>query len=129
MQPQDLALTLHWYEWKANGKQKQPFFFRLKEEAPMLFAGLWETWDDEEGPVETCAILTTDANDLTKEIHNRMPVLLAGADALAWIEPGDAKEKLKELLRPFAPDKLTFHAVDPMVGNVRTNSPDCIKPA
>jgi putative SOS response-associated peptidase YedK len=101
---------------------------RMKEEAPMLFAGLWETWDDEEGPVETCAILTTDANHLTKETHNRMPVVLAGDDALAWIEAGDDKEKLKELLRPFAPDKLTFHAVDTMDGNVRNNSPDCIKP-
>jgi putative SOS response-associated peptidase YedK len=124
-----LILADGWYEWKANGKQKQPFFFRMKEDAPMLFAGLWETWEDEEGPVETCAILTTDANNLTKEIHNFMPVLLAGADALAWIEAGDDKEKLKELLRPFAPDKLTFYAVDAMVGNVRNNSPECIKAA
>jgi putative SOS response-associated peptidase YedK len=95
----------------------------------MLFAGLWETWDDEEGPVETCAILTTDANELTKEIHNRMPVLLAGDDALAWIEAGDDKEKLKELLRPFVPDQLAFHAVDSIFGNVRNNSPECIEPA
>jgi putative SOS response-associated peptidase YedK len=102
---------------------------RLRAEAPVLFAGLWETWDDEQGPVETCAILTTDANDLTKEIHHRMPVLLASADALAWIEAGDDKEKLKELLRPFAPDKLTFHAVNAMVGNVRNNAPECIGPA
>ena len=62
-----LILADGWYEWKANGKQKQPFFFRMKADEPMLFAGLWEKWDDEDGPVETCAILTTDANDLTKE--------------------------------------------------------------
>lgn len=117
-----------WYEWKASGKQKHPFFFRMKADEPMLFAGLWETWDDEEGPVETCAILTTDANDLTKEVHNRMPVILAGNDALSWIEPGDDKEKLNELLVPFSPEKLAYHAVDTMVGNVRNNSPECIKP-
>src|ERR1043166_8740674 len=57
----------------------------------MLFGGLWEKWDDEVGPVETGAILTTDANDLTKEVHNRMPVILAGDDAVAWVEPGDDK--------------------------------------
>ena len=93
----------------------------------MLFAGLWETWEDEEGPIETCAILTTDANELTKEVHNRMPVILAGEDALAWVEPGDDKDKMKELLVPFSPDKLAFHAVGTAVGNVRNNSPDCIK--
>lgn len=124
-----LILADGWYEWKAKGKQKQPFFFRMKADEPMVFAGLWETWDDDEGPVETCAILTTDANELTKDVHNRMPVILAGKDALAWIEPGDHKDKLNELLVPFSPGKLAFHAVDTMVGNVRNNLPDCIKAA
>ena len=123
-----LVLADGWYEWKTNGKHKQPFFFRMKAEEPMLFAGLWETREDEEGPVETCAILTTDANELTKAVHNRMPVILSGDDALSWIEPGDDKEKLNALLRPFSPDKLAYHAVDTMVGNVWNNSPECIKP-
>jgi putative SOS response-associated peptidase YedK len=117
-----------WYEWKTNGKQKQPFFFRMKAEEPMLFAGLWETWEDEDGPIETCAILTTDANELTKAVHNRMPVILSNGDALRWIEQGDDKEKLNALLRPFSPEKLAYHAVDISVGNVRNNSPACITP-
>jgi putative SOS response-associated peptidase YedK len=124
-----LILADGYYEWKTSGKQKQPFYFRLKDEAPFTFAGLWETWHGEEEPVETCAILTTDANDLTKEVHNRMPVMLTGDEALAWIDPKiDDMEKLKGLLQPFSSDKMTFYAVDPMVGNVRNNSPDCIKP-
>ena len=122
-----LILADGYYEWKTNGKQKQPFFFRLKDEAPFIFAGLWETWQDEEGSIETCAILTTDANNLTKEVHNRMPVILTGDDALAWIEPGDDKEKLKGILQPFSPDNMTYYPVDSIVGNVRNNSPDCIK--
>ena len=100
----------------------------MKEDVPILFAGLWETWDDDEVTIETCAILTTDANELAKEVHNRMPVILGGNDALAWIEPGDDKEKLKGLLVPFSADKLAYHAVNAMVGNVRSNSPECIKP-
>jgi putative SOS response-associated peptidase YedK len=124
-----LILADGYYEWKTNGKQKQPFFFRLKDEAPFTFAGLWETWHGEEEPVETCAILTTDANDLTKDVHNRMPVMLTGDEALAWIDPKiDDMEKLKGLLQSFASDKMTYYAVDPMVGSVRNNSPDCIKP-
>lgn len=124
-----LILADGWYEWKTAGKQKQPFLFRLEANEPMLFAGLWETWEDEEGPVEMCAILTTDANEVAKEVHNRMPVILAYKDALEWIKPGDDKAKLNELLRPFPSGQLKFHAVDTTVGNVRNNSPDCIKPA
>lgn len=115
--------------WKTAGKQKQLFFFRMEADEPMLFAGLWETWDDEEGPVETCAILTTDANEVAKKVHNRMPVILANKVALEGIKSGDDKPKLNELLRPFSSGQLKFHAVDTTVGNVRNNSPDCIKPA
>ena len=125
-----LILADGYYEWKTNGKQKQPYFYRLKADGPLLFAGLWETWRVEgEEPLETCAILTTDANELAKEVHNRMPVILTGDDALAWIDPEiDDKEKLTALLQPFDPDKMKCYAVDTMVGNVRNNSPECITP-
>ena len=125
-----LILANGYYEWKTTGKQKQPFFFRLKDDMPFTFAGLWETWHGEEEPLETCAVLTTDANDMAKEVHNRMPVILTGAEALAWIDPNlDDPEKLKGLLQQFSPEKMMCYAVDPLVGNVKYNSPACIKPA
>ena len=125
-----LILANGYYEWKSTGKQKQPFYFRLKDEQPFTFAGLWETWHGDAEPLETCAILTTNANDMAKEVHNRMPVILTGDEALAWIDPSiDDAEKLKELLHPFSPAKMTCYAVDAMVGNVRNNSPECITPA
>jgi putative SOS response-associated peptidase YedK len=124
-----LILADGYYEWKTSGKQKQPFFIRLKDEGPFTFAGLWETWHGDGEPLQTCTILTTDANDLTKAIHDRMPVILTGDEALAWIDPGvDDTDKLKGMLQPYSPDKMTYHAVDPLVGNVKNNSPDCIKP-
>jgi putative SOS response-associated peptidase YedK len=58
-----------------------------------------------------------------------MPVILPGNDALSWIEPSNDQEKLTSLLKPFPPENLTFYAVETMVGNVRNNSPECIKPA
>ena len=58
-----------------------------------------------------------------------MPVILTGDESLAWIDPGiDDMEKLKDLLQPFSPDRMTYYAVDAIVGNVKNNSPDCIKP-
>ena len=94
----------------------------------LLFSSSFLLYGKEE-PLETCAILTTDANDLAKEVHDRMPVILTGDDALAWMDPNmDDTEKRKNLLRPYPPDKMACYAVGPMVGNVRNNSPDCIKP-
>jgi putative SOS response-associated peptidase YedK len=125
-----LILADGYFEWKKAGKAKQPYFYRLKDDAPFLFAGLWEHWqgDGEKEPVDTCAILTTDANDLARDVHDRMPVILTGADALAWIDPGiEDVDKLTALLRPFDAAKMMAYSVDPKVGNVRNNSPDNIK--
>ena len=125
-----LILADGYYEWKILGKKKQPYFFGLKAKEPFVFAGLWETWHGDGAPLETCAILTTDANDLAKEVHNRMPVILTGDEALAWIDPNiDDPEKLTDLLQPYPRGKMISYAVDPMVGNVRNNSPECINSA
>lgn len=124
-----LILADGYYEWKAFGKLKQPFYFRMKEDTPFLFAGLWETWQSDDGPIDTCAILTTDANSLAKEVHSRMPCILDGADALAWVDPDIAPEDLVSLLRPFPGEKMETYAVDSRVGNVRNNSPECIMPS
>ncbi len=65
------------YEWqKTDGGAKQPYHFRMKDSSPFAFAGLWETWDGDGADVRSCSIITTDANDLMKEIHHRMPVIL-----------------------------------------------------
>jgi putative SOS response-associated peptidase YedK len=64
------------FELKASGKRKQPFTFRLHDDKPFAFAGLWDRWEGPSGPVETCCILTTEANDLVRPAHDRMPVML-----------------------------------------------------
>lgn len=67
------------YEWMRAAKgAKQPFYFYLKEKEVFGFAGLWEEWLDKETgeAVETCTIITTEANDVLKPVHDRMPVIL-----------------------------------------------------
>ena len=66
------------FEWQKTGeKTREPFYIRLAKDHPFAFAGLWEHW---EGPdssvVESCVIVTTEANDVLKPIHDRMPVIL-----------------------------------------------------
>ncbi len=124
-----LILADGYYEWKKAGAKKQPYLYRMKNEQPFTFAGLWETWSDEGEPIESCTILTTDANDLAKAVHDRMPVILAGEDALAWLDPAvDDPAKLTSLLLPFAPEKMTCYPVDVLVNSVKNNSPACIVP-
>ena len=76
------------YEWgvDAAGK-KQPFFIRPRGEPLLAIAGLWERWRAPSGePLETCVIVTTEANALLAPIHDRMPVLLARAAQDVWLD-------------------------------------------
>jgi putative SOS response-associated peptidase YedK len=119
-----------YYEWKKGGQRKQPFFFRLKGEQPLAFAGLWETWHGEAQPLETCAILTTTANELAKEVHDRMPVILTGDEAKAWLDSGVAdSQALVGLLRPFAAERMEIYPVSMRVNKVSENDAGLIVPA
>ena len=68
------------YEWKKEGSRKQPYFVRRKDGELMSFAGLWDRWERAGEAIESCAILTTDANQLVGGIRDRMPVILRPED-------------------------------------------------
>ena len=51
-------------------------------------AGLWETWMDQEEPLETFTIITTSPNELVRSVHDRMPVILTPDAGEAWLEKG-----------------------------------------
>ena len=87
------------YEWgvDAAGK-KQPFFVRPRGEPLLAIAGLWERWRAPSGePLETCVIVTTEANALLAPIHDRMPVLLARASQDAWLDARSDVATITEL--------------------------------
>ena len=94
------------------GRTKQPYFIRLRGDRPFAFAGIWEAW---EGPdhstLETCAILTTAANELVGPIHDRMPVILSTAGYAAWLDPAiEDPRQLAPLLAPYPSDEMEAHA-------------------
>src|SRR5947207_1224429 len=86
-----LILADGFYEWKKEGKQKLPYYFQLAEGQPFAFAGLWDRWRGPDGSseeaVESCTIVTTTANELCGEIHERMPVILRPSDYDLWLNP------------------------------------------
>ncbi|TVQ55544.1 MAG: SOS response-associated peptidase, partial [Phycisphaerales bacterium] len=96
------------YEWKKldPGKKssaKQPFYIYRADEQPLVMAGLWESWNDPESekPLETYSILTTEANEQLRDLHDRMPVILEPEQFDAWLDPEQADaETLQSLLKP-----------------------------
>ena len=119
------------YEWrKAPDGAKQPYFIARADDAPFAFAGLWERWQlPGAEPLETCAIITTDANQTLAPIHHRMPVILAANDHDAWLDPeAPSAEALTALLRPAPADAVTAQAVGRYVNNARNDDPACIEP-
>ena len=86
-----------YYEWKKEGRGKQPWFIHPKDQALFAFAGLWDRWTGADGVLDTFTIITTSANPSTASIHDRMPVILPPGQYDTWLEAGG-----KDLLRPYA---------------------------
>jgi putative SOS response-associated peptidase YedK len=118
------------YEWQKKDGGKQPFYIQVRGGEPFAFAGLWEHWHDPQGEiVESAAIVTTDANEIMRPIHNRMPVILAPNHYDLWLDPTMKDPKLLEpLLRPYPSEELMACPVSTYVNNPRHNDDRCIAP-
>ena len=118
------------YEWKRlDARSKTPFAIALTSGEPYSFAGLWESWRPKDGePLETFTILTTDPNEVTAPIHNRMPVILEPKDYDRWLDAGDQARPPVDLLRPYPAERMRAWPVSDRVGNVRNNDPQLLEP-
>lgn len=117
------------YEWKTEGRQKQPYYISLKSGEPLAMAGLWESWRTPEGEIlRTCCILTTGPNALMEPIHDRMPVMIDPADYSFWLDPGMAEpEALQPLMVPCRADRMQAWAVSRKVSRSSYDAPDAIE--
>jgi putative SOS response-associated peptidase YedK len=117
------------FEWKKLGAKKQPSFVTLRDGGPFAFAGLWERWHGSDGDIQSCSSVTTDANELMRPLHDRMPVILDPSDYAAWLDQAPRpKVELLPLLKPFPSDALQAVPVSTMVNSPRNQGPRCIEP-
>jgi putative SOS response-associated peptidase YedK len=124
-----LIPTSGFYEWQKVGTKKQPHYIRRPDEVPFAFAGLWERWEKGGEPIESCTILTTEANGMMRPIHDRMPVILGPEAWGQWLDPeGKESLPLKPLLRPYPDDWLTAYPVSTRVNNPKYDAPACVAP-
>jgi len=118
------------YEWAKRDNVKAPYYVHVSDHALFAFAGLWEVWTGKDGEeLRTCTILTTEPNDLLKNYHHRMAVILDKADYDLWLSsdevPADA---LKPLMRAYDERKMGVYEVSTMVNSVANDTPDLIEP-
>ena len=118
------------YEWGRRGRHSGPHWFAPPNGGLMAFAGLWERWQGEAGTLESCTILTTDANALVAPIHERMPVILERSAFRAWLDPEltDPREQVS-WQRPPPEDALVVRKVSRRVNDVALDDAGCIEAA
>lgn len=140
------------YEWKKLGAEtgtrgkKQPYYIHRPDGGVFGFAGLWETWrgpgadrggerrhangleeEEEAAAIESCTIVTTDANRTLSDLHDRMPVILAEGDYALWLDRAvEDPEQLRHLLAPCGEDELVAEPVSAYVNRVANDGPQCI---
>ena len=102
--------------------------FEKSEDIPVAFAGLVERWEKGETPVDSCSIITTDANKLMAPLHDRMPVILSRDDFALWLDPEfQAVDHLQGLLKPYDAAKMKATPVSTYVNNVRNQGRECVE--
>jgi putative SOS response-associated peptidase YedK len=120
-----------WFEWRRDGKVKQPFYMTTTDGTSLALAGLWSTWRDKADPdaelMITCAVLTTDAIGQLTDIHDRMPLLLTPDQWASWLDPD--LEDVSSLTGPPSAElvaSLELRPVSTAVNSVRNNGPELI---
>ncbi len=119
------------YEWEVLPQRgKQPWHIHHKSEPLLALAGLWESWTSPDGSLlESCSILTVQANPFMAVFHDRMPAILGEDDWSLWIDPlGVEPARLQSLLVPCPAEWLAREPVSTYVNNARHEGPDCLQP-
>jgi putative SOS response-associated peptidase YedK len=117
------------FEWMAirGQKAKQPYSIAMKDGRPFGLAGIWENWKDPTSGewIRTFAIITTDANELVDNIHDRMPLILAPSDYEEWLS--DYPDP-RQLMRPFPASPMRMWPVSTRVNKPENDDPDIMEP-
>uniref|UniRef100_A0A0C9RQI2 TSA: Wollemia nobilis Ref_Wollemi_Transcript_25098_1227 transcribed RNA sequence n=1 Tax=Wollemia nobilis TaxID=56998 RepID=A0A0C9RQI2_9CONI len=106
------------YEWKKDGAKKQPFYIHFQDERPLVFAALYDRWEDSEGGVLfTFTILTTRSSKAFQWLHDRMPVILGNKDAMdAWLNSDLSSLPFDMVTQSYEASDLVWYPVTPAMG-------------
>lgn len=116
------------YEWKKDGSKKQPYYIHFKDGRPLVFAALYDSWQNSEGEIlYTFTIVTTAASSAIQWLHDRMPVILGDKEATdTWLSVS-SNSKFDTVLKPYEHSDLVWYPVTPAMGKPSFDGPECIK--
>lgn len=125
-----LVVATGFYEWQQRPREKQPYYLALKSLEPFGFAGLWDTWTSPDGEeIKSCTIITTEANELLRPIHDRMPVIMTREAEAIWLDPTiQDPTQLLPLLKSYPAEGMELYPVSTRVNNPAHEGPECIVP-
>mgnify|MGYP001049662955 CR=1 FL=1 len=126
-----LILADGFFEWHAGKKNapKTPYLFKLKNDHPFTFAGLYEHWQSPDGgELHTTTILTCPPNELVSDYHNRMPVMLGEEDRWTWLMAESEQSTLRDLLGPYPAEEMKCFAVSRAVNSPENDRPEVLQP-
>lgn len=122
-----LVLADAFYEWKKVGGKKIPFRILLKDGEAFAFAGIWDVWESGGKQIKSCLIITTSANKLVGEIHDRMPVILPREIEKKWLGETNINNVL-EVLKPYHSDEMKAYPISKLINSPANNSYAVTKP-
>jgi putative SOS response-associated peptidase YedK len=119
------------YEWKRVGKARQPFNVRRKDGRVFGVAGLWDRLESgDQHPLESCLVLTTNANGVVKPIHDRMPLILDPASYGRWLDASPREgSDIFAGLQVLPEELLESYTVSTLVNRAGIEDPRCLEPA
>ena len=103
-------------------RAKQPYAIAMKDGQPFVIGGIWENWKDPPSGewIRTFAVITTDANEMVGEIHDRMPLILAPGDYTRWL--GDEPDP-NDLIRPYRSAPMRMWPISTRVNKPENDDP------
>jgi putative SOS response-associated peptidase YedK len=117
------------YEWKTIAGKKQPYYIRPKGAELLGLAGITEQWKGPDGPVRTVCLITTEPNELMRNIHDRMPVIIPRDSYGIWLDPmNEDTTQLKALIASYPAPRMEAYPVSRAVSNARNEGPELVEP-
>ena len=119
-----------YYEWRKSGGRKVPYYIHARSGRPFGFAGLYDTWVAPDGaPVRTCTIITTEAAESVRPIHDRMPLVIPKHTMPRWLDPSLTDTKILIPLLAGSPEEyLEAYEVSTLVNSPKNDAPRLIEP-
>ena len=116
-----------YYEWSVKDNIKIPYFINIPDKETIYFAGIWKYFNFKKSSMKVFSIITKPANNLLKEIHDRMPVTLSSEESQGYLDNNNS-DYLKNNVKSIFEEYFEFFKISKFVNNPINNSSECFKP-